>query len=96
MPPLQVNLRDRPRSILVEVIVECADEKTREEIEKKKKRLGETIVSSFSSKDSTLVKSVAGRLAIQDEIVWRLRESPLLKHQAVKQVYFKTYEVKAR
>ncbi|HUT25388.1 MAG TPA: flagellar basal body-associated FliL family protein [Sumerlaeia bacterium] len=96
MPPVQVDLRDRRRSVLVEVVVECADEKTREEIEKKKKRLGQTIVSAFSDKDSTLVKSAAGKLGIQDEIVWRLRESPLLRHQAVKQVYFKTYEVKAR
>lgn len=75
----------------VQISIECANQATYDEIEEKKESLKGPVADSLATKDLAWLKSARGKLKLKEEIVYRLRQSPLLENKAIRQVYFKQF-----
>ncbi|MBN1868099.1 hypothetical protein JW916_12510 [Candidatus Sumerlaeota bacterium] len=87
MPTIEGRLSDAtPYVAQVQLIVECANSETRDEVETKKETLATTLQTLLSEKNLAFISSTSGKIQFQEEAVERVKRR--LTHQGVKQIHY--------
>jgi flagellar basal body-associated protein FliL len=92
IPQVRTLLTKSPDNFVrLTIVVECANEASRNEAKVNLAKLSGAVSESLSSKTAAFVESMDGKLKLKEEIIWRMQR--MMQIKGIKQVYFQEFSI---